>query len=149
MRCLRQISNYGIHFSSGDSRHSTQPLSFFFAVLKNSAINTSLCSHSNAHFTGDQPDHKSTPEAVHLYNNASFSWSCHKQSLHTLSTCEAEYVAASSAAQTTFGYVESCLSSSSSLPKQPICPWITSSRYKSPKTMDQRKYGILSTYVAI
>ena len=60
-----------------------------------------LHTYTDADFARDDIDRKSTSGGVHLYNGALIAWSSGKQSLQALFTCEAEYIAATTAVQTT------------------------------------------------
>ena len=54
-----------------------------------------LVGYSNSDWCGDIDDRKSTSGYVLFIGNTTFTWLSKKQSIMTLSTCEAEYVAAS------------------------------------------------------
>ena len=56
----------------------------------------SLLGFSDSDWVGDIDDRKSTSGFVFFMGNTAFTWSSKKQPIVTLSTCEAEYVAASS-----------------------------------------------------
>ena len=56
--------------------------------------------YADADFAGDISDKKSTTGTVHLFNNAPIAWQSVKQSMQALSTCEAEYISATTAVQT-------------------------------------------------
>lgn len=53
--------------------------------------------YTDADFAGDDNDRKSTSGTVHLYNGAPIAWRSGRQSLQALTTCEAEYIAATTA----------------------------------------------------
>ncbi|XP_074326671.1 secreted RxLR effector protein 161-like [Apium graveolens] len=55
-----------------------------------------LVGYCDSDWAGDIDDRKSTTEYVFFIGDTSFSWSSKKQPIVTLSTCEAEYVAACS-----------------------------------------------------
>jgi hypothetical protein len=67
---------------------------------KKSKSNTSVEVHgyTDSDFSGDQDEKKSTAGYIFMIEGASISWSSKKQSIVALSSCEAEYVAASYAA---------------------------------------------------
>ncbi|MCI98220.1 copia-type polyprotein, partial [Trifolium medium] len=52
---------------------------------------------------GDKDDRKSTVGYIFLYGGASISWCSRKEPVVALSTCEAEYIAASLSACQVFG----------------------------------------------
>jgi len=54
-----------------------------------------LVGYSDSNWCGDIDDRKSTSGYVFLLGNTAFTWLSKKQPIVTLSTCEAEYVAAS------------------------------------------------------
>ena len=54
-----------------------------------------LVGYSDSDWCGDIDDRKSTSAYVFFMGNTAFTWLSKKQSIVTLSTCEAEYVAAS------------------------------------------------------
>jgi len=55
-----------------------------------------LIGYINCDWAGDFDERKSTTGYVFFLGNTIFSWSLKKQAIVTLSTCEAEYIAASS-----------------------------------------------------
>ena len=57
-----------------------------------------LVAYSDSDWCGDQVDRRSTMGYVFFLGEAPFSWSSKKQDVVALSTCEAEYIAACSAA---------------------------------------------------
>jgi hypothetical protein len=57
-----------------------------------------LMSFSDSDMAGDQDDRKSTSGMVYFISNNPITWQTSKQKVVALSTCEAEYVAASAAA---------------------------------------------------
>ncbi|XP_064392583.1 uncharacterized protein LOC135340191 [Halichondria panicea] len=61
--------------------------------------NVDLIGYSDADWAGDHDDRHATSGQVFLMGNGAVSWSSRKQSLVTLSTSEAEYVALSLASQ--------------------------------------------------
>ena len=56
----------------------------------------SLCGYTNSDWAGDQDDRKSTSGACQFIGRSLVSWSSKKQNCISLSTAEAEYVAAAS-----------------------------------------------------
>ena len=54
-----------------------------------------LVDYSDSDWFGDIDDRKSTSGSVFFMGNTAFTWLTKKQSIVTLSTCQAEYVAAS------------------------------------------------------
>lgn len=67
----------------------------------NNKLTSSLASYADADHAADKTDHHSMSGIVHLYNNFPVSWTSKKQSMQALSTCEAEYIAATTAVQET------------------------------------------------
>ena len=55
-----------------------------------------LVGYSDSDWAGNSDDSKSTSGFVFFLGNTAFTWSSKKQPIVTLSTCEAEYVAATS-----------------------------------------------------
>jgi hypothetical protein len=62
-----------------------------------SSKNFNLVGYSDSDWGRDLDERKSTTGFVFFMGNTSFTWSSKKQSIVTLSSCEAEYVAANSA----------------------------------------------------
>ena len=60
-----------------------------------------LCSYSDSDFAADESDRKSTTGSIHSLFASPISWASHIQSISALSTCEAEYQAATSTVQNT------------------------------------------------
>jgi heterodisulfide reductase subunit B len=60
-------------------------------------LKTLLLGFSDSDFAGDVEDRRSTPGAVYFLGRNIVTWASQKQKLVTLSSCEAEYVAAASA----------------------------------------------------
>ena len=74
LRYLRGTVNYGIFYRrSGNGK---------------------LCAYTDSDYAGDVEDRKSTSGYVFLLNSGAFSWCSKKQPIVTLSTTEAEFVAA-------------------------------------------------------
>ena len=67
-----------------------------YALLYSSSIDFKLVGFSDSDFVGDIDDRKSTTSFVFFMGDCAITWSSKKQSIVTLSTCEAEYVAATS-----------------------------------------------------
>ncbi|KAF8380468.1 hypothetical protein HHK36_027954 [Tetracentron sinense] len=61
-----------------------------------SKVRSQLVGYTNSDWAGDFDERKRTSGYVFFMGNMAFSWSSKKQLIVTLSTCEAEYVAASS-----------------------------------------------------
>jgi len=57
--------------------------------------NGEIVGYSDSDWSGDKDDRKSTAAYVFMIGNAAFSWSSKKESVVALSSCEAEYIAAS------------------------------------------------------
>ncbi|CDF36216.1 unnamed protein product [Chondrus crispus] len=74
--------------------------------------------YTDTDLAGDDNDRKSSSGAVHLFNGAPIAWSSGKQSLKALSTCEAEYIAPTTALQTT-QWLRRILSEAQLLPNTP------------------------------
>ena len=55
-----------------------------------------LIGYSDADYAGCKTDRKSTSGTCHILGNALVSWACNKQACVSLSTSEAEYIAAGS-----------------------------------------------------
>ena len=66
-------------------------------LLYSSTNNFELAGYSDSDWGGDMDDRKSTTGFVFYLGDTAFTWYSKKQAIVTLSTCEAEYVAASSA----------------------------------------------------
>ncbi|KAD3641836.1 hypothetical protein E3N88_31060 [Mikania micrantha] len=76
LRYIKQTLNYGLKYNTGG--------------------NGSLLIYTDSNYARDLEDRKSTSGYVCLLSGAAISWSSKKQSIVTLSTTEAEYVAATS-----------------------------------------------------
>ena len=76
LRYLRGIINFGLHYSISDDYK--------------------LVGYSDSDWSGDIDDRKSTSGFVFYMGDTAFTWMSKKQPIVTLSTCEAEYVAATS-----------------------------------------------------
>ena len=87
IRYLKATKNHGIYFPS--RRETRTP------------ITKLLQTFSDSDHAGDTSDRKSVTGVVHMYNCGPISWTSSKQTIHALSTCEAEYIAAATAAQQT------------------------------------------------
>jgi len=75
LRYVKGTSNHGIQYSKNQSGE--------------------LIGYSDSDWSGDKDDRKSIATYVFMIENASFSWSSKKESVVALSSCEAEYIAAS------------------------------------------------------
>ena len=78
LRYLKGTENYGLFYKKG--------------VLRGELIG-----YSDSDFAGDSTDRKSTSGHIFFLGGMSVSWSSQKQSIVALSSCEAEYIAATSA----------------------------------------------------
>ena len=87
LRYLRQTSRYTLEYHSIASRNEI-PLSSLM-----------LHGYSDSDWAGDQEQRRSTGGYLFLFAHAAISWKSQKQRLVTLSSTEAEYVAASEAAK--------------------------------------------------
>ncbi|XP_052287365.1 uncharacterized mitochondrial protein AtMg00810-like [Citrus sinensis] len=67
-----------------------------FSLLYSFSNDYKLVGYSDIDWGGDLNDRKSTTGFVFLMGNTAFTWMSKKQPIVTLSTCEAEYVAATS-----------------------------------------------------
>ncbi|KAM1744384.1 hypothetical protein ACFX11_011278 [Malus domestica] len=76
LRYLKGTVNFGLFYSSSD--------------------NYKLAGYSDSDWAGDSDDRKSTTGFVFFMGDTAFTWMSKKQPIVTLSTCEAEYVAATS-----------------------------------------------------
>jgi len=75
MRYVKGTSSYGIQYSKNQ--------------------NGEIVGYSDSGWSGDKDDRKSTAAYVFIFGNATFSWNSKKESVVALSSCEAEYIAAS------------------------------------------------------
>ena len=78
LRYLKGTENYGLFYKRGDLRGE-------------------LIGYSNSDFAGDRNDRKSTSGHIFFLGGMAVSWSSQKQSIVALSSCEPEYIAATSA----------------------------------------------------
>eukprot|EP00268_Persea_americana_P058420 TRINITY_DN70637_c0_g1_i1.p1 TRINITY_DN70637_c0_g1~~TRINITY_DN70637_c0_g1_i1.p1 ORF type:complete len:219 (+),score=27.04 TRINITY_DN70637_c0_g1_i1:370-1026(+) len=78
LRYLRGTVNFGVFYKKGG--------------------NGELLVYTDSNYAGDQDDRKSTSGYVFLLSSGAISWSSKKQPIVTLSTIEAEFVAAASCA---------------------------------------------------
>ena len=69
-----------------------------FGVFYRQGGNHQLVGYSDSDYAGDVDDRKSTSGSVFLLSSGAVSWSSRKQPIVTLSTTEAEFVAAASCA---------------------------------------------------
>ena len=67
-----------------------------FGILYKNSENSNLIRFSDSDYAGDIDDRKSTSGAVFMLNSGVVAWSYKKQQIMTLSTTEAEFVAATS-----------------------------------------------------
>ncbi|XP_020577796.1 uncharacterized protein LOC110022962 [Phalaenopsis equestris] len=67
-----------------------------FGLFYSSSNNFKLVGYSDSDWAGDMDDRKSTTGFVFFIGDTAFTWMSKKQPIVTLSTCEAEYVAATS-----------------------------------------------------
>ena len=65
---------------------------------KKGEFNSELIGYSYSDFAGDIGDRKSTSGYIFLLSGMAISWSPQKQNIVVLSSCEAEYIAATAAA---------------------------------------------------
>ncbi|KAM2718779.1 hypothetical protein EV1_030652 [Malus domestica] len=65
-----------------------------FGLFYSSSSNYKLVGYSDSDWVGDSDDRKSTTGFVFFNGDTAFTWMSKKQPIVTLSTCEAEYVAA-------------------------------------------------------
>ena len=72
---MKGTSSYGIQYSKNQSDE--------------------LIGYSDSDWSRDKDDRKSTASYVFMFGNAAFSWSFKKEPVVALSSCEAEYIAAS------------------------------------------------------
>jgi len=78
LRYLKGTTEFGIYYKRGE--------------------NTSIIAYTDSDFAGDSDDRKSTSGSVFFLGSGAVSWSSKKQPIVTLSTTEAEYIAAASCA---------------------------------------------------
>ena len=67
-----------------------------FSLFYSASNNYKLVGYSDSDFGGDIDDRKSTSGFVFFMGDTAFTWMSKKQPIVTLSSCEAEYVAATS-----------------------------------------------------
>ena len=97
LRYLKATKNHGILYRAKGRKEHLATM-----ILKGETLDQHpLHTYTDADFAGYDNDRKSTSGAVHLYNGAPVAWSPGKQSPQALSTCEAKYIAATTAVQTT------------------------------------------------
>ena len=80
IRYVKGTTDYGLLYKKGES-------------------NFELIGYSDSEFAGDVGDRKSTSGHIFFFGGMAISWSSQKQSIVTLSSCEAEYIAATGAAR--------------------------------------------------
>ena len=97
LRYLKETKHDGMFYRKARNRP------YLCSVLQKTATEKTsrLSTYSDADFAGDSADRKSTTGAIHLYNKSPVAWTSTKQGIQALSTCEAEYIAATTAVQTT------------------------------------------------
>ena len=69
----------------------------YILLYKRGESNAELIGYINSDFEGDCNDQKSTSGHIFFFEGMAVSWSSQKQSIVTLSSCEAEYIAAATA----------------------------------------------------
>ncbi|XP_019264483.1 PREDICTED: uncharacterized protein LOC109242106 [Nicotiana attenuata] len=67
-----------------------------YGILYSSSKDSKFVGYCDSDWAGDIDDRKSTTGFVFFLGNSAFTWNSKKQPIVTLSTCEAEYVAACS-----------------------------------------------------
>lgn len=65
-----------------------------FGILYKNGVKSSLLGYSDSDYAGDPDDRNSTSGYVFMLNSGAVSWSSKEQEIVTLSTTEAEFVAA-------------------------------------------------------
>ena len=78
LRYIKGTSSFGLRYERGMKKHSIQGF-------------------SDSDFAGDSDDRKSTSGQVFFIGKSAITWNTVKQSVVALSSCEAEYIAASAA----------------------------------------------------
>ena len=78
VRYIKGTKDFGLLYKKGDMRGD-------------------LIGFSDSDFAGDRHDRKSTSGYIFFFGGMAVSWSSQKQSIVALSSCEAEYIAATSA----------------------------------------------------
>ena len=78
LRYLKGTEKFGLFYRKGDLKEE-------------------LIGYSDSDFAGDSNDRKSTSGHIFFFGGMAVSWSSQKQSIVALSSCEAEYIAATSA----------------------------------------------------
>jgi len=66
---------------------------------RSTELKPTLLGYSDSDFAGDSEDRKSTTSVAYFLGNNLITWASQKQKIVTLSSCEAEYVAAAAACQ--------------------------------------------------
>lgn len=74
-----------------------------FGVFYGRSSNINLMGYTESDYARDKDDMKSTSRYMFLLNEYAVCWSSRKQAIVTLSSTEAEYVAATFAACTVYG----------------------------------------------
>ena len=78
-------------------RYSSGTIGYGFVYLKGQ-LKARLVGYSDSDFGGDEQERKSTSGQVFFLGDMLISWASQKQKTVALSSCEAEYVAATAAA---------------------------------------------------
>ena len=78
LRYLKGTKDYGLFYKKGD-------------------LKGELIGYSDNDFAGDCNDRKSTSSHIFFFGGMAVSWSSQKQGIVALSSCEAEYIAATTA----------------------------------------------------
>ena len=78
LRDIRGTSSFGLRYERGKKNYSIQ-------------------GYSNNDFVGDSDDRKNTTSQLFFMGNSAITWNTVKQNVVSLSSCEAEYIAASAA----------------------------------------------------
>ncbi|XP_059306462.1 uncharacterized mitochondrial protein AtMg00810-like [Lycium ferocissimum] len=87
---VRTPVDCGVKLSKREDGENINPTYF-----KSLGMKLKLVGYCDSDWAGDVDDRKNTTGFVFLFGNSAFTWNSKKQPIVTLSTCEAEYVAAS------------------------------------------------------
>lgn len=97
IRYLKGTIHYGILFKPAAANQLWTPTN----VSSYKSDLSPLSSYSDSDFANDENDRKSISGGVHLLYGSPIAWQSSKQRIQALSTCEAEYIAATSTTQLT------------------------------------------------
>ncbi|XP_019242593.1 PREDICTED: uncharacterized protein LOC109222727, partial [Nicotiana attenuata] len=100
---LESLYGNSYYLALKGSEKNTSVRTLDYEILYSSSKESKFLGYCDSDWAGDIDDRKSTTGFVFFLGNSAFTWNSKKQPIVTLSTCEAEYVAACSCVAMQFG----------------------------------------------